>query len=533
MFKRASKSITQRKIKNLIFLMLATVLATFASLALSIGNAIDSTAVHLRRSLPHIVSVTQDFEKLEAAGYTLLDRIQGNVGVYLFQEPLTREMIYEIGALPYVRYFQYSVDGGAVSFELEPYEPEFLGEQNDVQMLINSVLLTGIPRPIVAQLEMGLWDLESGRLFTEEEMLFGEVAPVLISRGMADTNDLSLGSIVTLYIFSYFVLPEDANVPEGGFVGLTLEEVWEHPYNVHDVRGFEFEIVGLFDAPYEPTNDRRLHDIHRAAMNQFITPVWRVEEINHAMFDNHMKWVSVFNQEIDEDAIGNWRAIIDSFDVQWILYDLDDFDSFKQKADLILPEYLVVEDMSFLQEHAINSMGSVEVIARQTMFFTVGATVIILTLLVLLYLRDRKHEIGVYLALGEKKAQIAAQILFETLAVATIGIVLATFISYIISDQISNILLRDAFLQSQGVCLLESVLGECWEPTNHLSLRGFGSKQMEVDEMMEMFDISLDLKTTVTFYSAGLTTVLLSTIVPIIYIMELNPKELLLQSKIG
>jgi len=41
------------------------------------------------------------------------------------------------------------------------------------------------------------------------------------------------------------------------------------------------------------------------------------------------------------------------------------------------------------------------------------------------------------------------------------------------------------------------------------------------------------VQTIAIFYAVGLATIMISTIVPITYVLELKPKEILMQSKIG
>lgn len=528
-FSRALKSILKRKGRSLAFLTLVILLSSFSASAYLVQNSINNTAINLRRTLAPIVYITQDDDELDELGYTLADQVEG-LDTYLFTTPTTREMIYEIADLPYVRDFEYSLSGALISLELDRYHPEFLGDLG-YRGGENVISISGVSRPNVLQIETGIWELVSGRLFNDEEMKHSQsynLIPVLISSGVAKINNLTIGSKITLNI-DYFELPKDANVPEGGFVGLEMEEIWHHPYNTQGYREFEFEIVGLFEIPYEPTADLDIYNIHQYAVNQFIIPVSQMEVINNIVFENDMKWKSTFNIEFSDEVIANYQSLLSSFEARWVLYDLDDFDSFKLAADSILPPFLTVSDMSFLHRHVTNSFQSVEEIASQAILYTLIAIVVVSVFAILLYTRERKHEIGIYMALGEKKKKIIMQILLETVSVSMIGITIAILLGNVFSIQISNILLRDAFLQSQDACPPDY----CWEPRSDLKFRGFANREMEFGEMLEVFSISIEIKTIVAFYSVGLLVVMFSTVAPVIYILKLKPKDLLTQGKIG
>jgi len=145
---------------------------------------------------------------------------------------------------------------------------------------------------------------------------------------------------------------------------------------------------------------------------------------------------------------------------------------------------------------------------------------IILSLLITLFLRDRKHEIGIYLALGEKKGKIITQILTEVLSVSIIGITLSLFAGNIISDGISQQMIHNNMMNE----LENPSMNFDWNP-----LEGMGfNTNMSMDEMLENYEVGLDGQTIGLFFLVGAGTVILSTISPIIYITSLNPKKIMM-----
>ena len=61
-------------------------------------------------------------------------------------------------------------------------------------------------------------------------------------------------------------------------------------------------------------------------------------------------------------------------------------------------------------------------LSKYVLIVAIIATVLITGLVVLLFLRDRKHELGIYLSLGERRGRVVGQILIEVMVVAFIGI---------------------------------------------------------------------------------------------------------------
>jgi len=55
----------------------------------------------------------------------------------------------------------------------------------------------------------------------------------------------------------------------------------------------------------------------------------------------------------------------------------------------------------------------------------------------------------------------------------------------------------------------------------------FNLGELSVEESLEMFDTSLDAATISTFVGVGTVVILLSTVIPIAYVVKLEPKKVL------
>ncbi|MCL1853376.1 MAG: FtsX-like permease family protein [Peptococcaceae bacterium] len=155
------------------------------------------------------------------------------------------------------------------------------------------------------------------------------------------------------------------------------------------------------------------------------------------------------------------------------------------------------------------------------MFVVVGASLIILSLLITLFLRDRKHEIGVYLSLGERKTKVVVQIALEVVVVALIAITLSLFSGNILAGSISEKMLVDQVAAEQGK---KSNNGYVYTELEYMGYR----TEIDSNEVARSYAVSLDLITMLLFYAVGIGTVSLSTLMPIAYISRLNPKKILM-----
>jgi len=502
---RVKSSLIKNMGKTVILLFLITILGTLAMGSIIAENAVNNTIDHLKRRLPPVITLTGNQEVVDEL-YTRAEQSQG-YAVHLF-EPLTREQIHQIGELPYVRHYEYSISASALVREWKRYGIE--------AMDITFIIFEGILRPEVIAIEEGLLELRYGRVFTAEEVSasrIDRVAPVLITQEVAELNELFIGDTFLTYV-EVFSLPEDANVPEGGFVGLKNEEIWEHPYNNFEHQAFEFEVIGILELMGEGIDPWVEHEI----INTLYTPNWRTDEMRMLSFESTLERHSVFNiADFDRTHIERRMSIIRPF---WVLYDILYFDDFNEIASEILPDMWIFENLTSTLDHVNDSVGSISNLMHRAQWFSIGASIVILSLLITLYLKDRRQELGIYLALGEKKLKIILQLLTEVFIVAAVSFSISILIANTITPHISQNMLRNELSQERSASAVY------WEPGSALEIRGF-SHDITIDEAMESFSVSLDARMVVIYLIGGFVTIGLSTIVPILFVLELSPKEIL------
>jgi len=512
---RVKISLIKNKGKTIVLLLLVALLGVFVMGSILAENAFNSTIDHLRRRLPPVVALNGDSERIDEL-YTREQQSQG-YAAYLF-EFLTRDQIHSIGSLSHVRYYDYSISlsssskltlYGMEDIELEPHE-------------FSASTFHGVSRSENIYIDEGPYELIYGRVFTVEEMSpesMDAIPPALISIELAELNELSIGDTFNIYI-QEFVLPEDANVPEGGFIGLSTEEVWEHPYNNWELNDIEFEVVGIFDFLDKNTVAPTMR---QQVLNTLFAPNWIIDEIRMLEFDSTLASLSVFdNPYFDLELAQSWLASSEPF---WVLYDILYFDDFQEEASEFLPDFWIFENLASALNEIHESVSIVSNVAQNARWFASGVGLIVLSLLITLYLNDRRQELGIYFALGERKVKIVIQVLMEVFTVAIFGFIIAILIANAVTPQITQNMLQNELLQERSSPTVY------WQSRNALEFRGFGG-DIPIEETMEVFDVSLDMGMVVVYLIGGFLIIGLSTIVPILYLLELNPKEILMSGKI-
>lgn len=525
LIQRAKASLIRKPVKTLILFMLVLILASVSASAIIVSQVIHITTDYLRFNNPTVVTLRLDDDALQAV-YSQEALDTGAAWSYFLA--INREAVQALAQYPYIRNFDYSVQWYGWSF-LEGYTPNLPSSYGSItaEEGKNYFGLTGVERTEMIQLENGLLTLIEGRTFTDLEMnplADDQPTPVLIPAEIAELNHLTIGSVFNLYD-QIFSLPEHAHVPEGGIQWSELEELWEHPYNNWTYEAtVELKVIGIFDIDHHPAT--HLNDFHTQMMlyNTFFIPNWVIEPIRIQEYETRQEWASVFNFS---EFLGGLDEL-ENVTAFFVLENAADIEPFTEAVHQVLSEFHTVEDGTHVFAPLESAMSTLNGMSLQILIFSIGATLLILSLLITLFLHDRRHELGVYLALGEKKSKIISQLLIEVLSVSLIAVTLAIFVGNIIATQASGGMLRNELIAATTPNAPSDAF------TMPSNLESFGLiRELTVDELIAFFEVSLDRQTIVLFYVIGTVSVMLSTLVPIVYVLDLKPKTILMQGKIG
>lgn len=365
-------------------------------------------------------------------------------------------------------------------------------------------------------------EITQGRTFkTDELTTLRTINPVIVSERFAALNHLSLGST--------FVLDIEISEAE------THEQFFDPhfdsanmPIIAHEI--FEFEVVGMFDIVEKETFEG--HGLHESERELLLSREQRrisllsemlhvpnivAEQMQNFEAEHRPQALQAFPESLAWSAQDGFAERVSAM---FLLRDPLEFEAFTHAVAPMLPsEFWQVNYLTNDFDHVATTMQSMREIANWILWGGIGATILIISLLVILFLHDRKREIGIYLALGEKRIKIITQILSEIIAISFIGISIALFVGNLASDALTQEMLRIEVLSPRE-----------HEFNSTLGRMGFMQSAPDIypAELMEVFDISLNMQTVVVFYLIGLGTIMLSALLPVFYIVRMNPKKVLM-----
>lgn len=204
---------------------------------------------------------------------------------------------------------------------------------------------------------------------------------------------------------------------------------------------------------------------------------------------------------------------------------------FEAFGNELLPGPNIIRDLSFAYSDILTSVGTTSRLLLGFFTFAITAMMIIMSMIILLYLRDRKQEYAIYLALGSKKSDILWQTVTEIAVPAVLALSLAVFVGNTLAIEISTSMVIEEFAHQQeqpnyGNVFrdLDGTIGVYIPNTYFLD---WLAPEFGVDEMLEAFDMSFSPTDFLNFFLLSFGVILGATLLSFLYITRINPKKLL------
>ena len=461
---RSLLSIKRRKNRSLILFIAVFLICNVMSGAISVKNALLNTEKSFTNLIPVEVSIVDDYS------YFLDDT----------DTSITEDIVKKIGTSSYVQSYYYYYKYWLGSNKLENgAEIPIIGADADNEFHpFNSFDILGAYKKTVLQQDDNSIKIISGNSFTDEDIKNGNNV-ILISEQVTNKNKLNVGDKIKL---GSQIDPYSAN-------SQVVEE--------------EYEIIGIFEtkSQYEKDTDGNLVEIESQYVDTIYMP-------NNAIKSIHDKVIT----EVKKQGTDAYDAF--SIINKYQLNSIDVVEEFKSENLNNLPKGYVFEDNSESISSVTGPMNNMKDLSNIIVYASIVASIIIIGLIMVLFCKERKKEMGIYLALGERKKNIAMQLLFETLLVAIIAITISVFTGNMIAKNVSNKMLQNQITE-QNTKLSEN------NYYNYDSL-------IDDEEIISNYNVSLNGSTILMIYGISILSISLSTILPICYTLKLNPRKILM-----
>ncbi|MFQ6793007.1 MAG: ABC transporter permease [Thomasclavelia sp.] len=467
MIKNALLSIKKNVGRSLLLLFLMFIISNLIIAGLSIQSASLQSISQVRTSLGSEVTFSyqmQNLMKKREKGASMEDTL----------EDITVEMADSLKDLKYVENYNYTLSIGATSDQINPVEMTTnngeinIRPENENMKEADFTIVGNTTMAYLSNFEEENYVLSSGRLLTNEDV---NSQNCVIEATLASDNDLQVGDTISF----------KATNDETKTVTLT--------------------IIGIYTIEASDQMGDMMSN-RQNPINQIYTDLSVAQSLNG-----------------DEQKISSATYYLD---------DPDHIDAFielaKSSTDIDFETYSLNANDGIYQR-SISSLENMQQFATIFLIVVVIAGGIILCLILVLTMRSRFYEYGVFLSLGQPKIKIILQQFMEIIMIALIAFILSLSTGKMVSNVISSMLESSNTNQNEMIMEIPTNSDDAnsEKPTNNQNIFDRAFKAPENQEL----DVSITLDTTLQLAALETGICIISIILPSIYILRLTPREIL------
>lgn len=367
--------------------------------------------------------------------------------------------------------------------------------------------------------KQGIAKLSDGRTFTKEEMDTGANV-VVITKVLADLNGYKVGQKLS----GKRVQPNYAELTEANQNSLpplfSIDTTYEIVGIIDLKDGGEKEANYVQKNATEEERAAQLELVKAGVQNEAYVPNKALYNLKVEV-DNQLKKLNLPKEQMQSQ-----QTLADSLYMSpfFMLKNPKDIQHFIEDAQKKLPEGTTFISDYKEVKRAIEKTQLFTFIADIIFIVSVVMTVLVLTLLLMLFMRDRKSEIGLLSALGEKKKKIAIQIIIETFVISLIGISVAVGIGGVVSQQFSKEIAKTQVASLKE----EDEKDQNFEPKLGDLAPIKIEKELDSNYLVNNAKYSVQGQDILFIYVISILSVGVASVVPVIYILRLKPKKILL-----
>lgn len=480
MLNRTIISILRRPYHSLLMFAIVFVLGNVLFASIAVKQSSDSVKKEMRARIPSYIILKDEYYIYDTEAIKQIEKLIENLD--------QNENVRFVNAidLTYMYYLE-EMDENSVYYDKD--NPNFWVsvELSGIRSLDESVFN---------------YEIEEGRFYTEDELKNGDRKIVLnyYSR-IQNGKKLEIGDKFYVSIYDYEVVQEESGAGYRVYVDDKKE----------NLEKFEFEIIGFY-------SERTIKDQYKdLGIEDFLF----YDEVSAACIN---EMIEVQNQILANHSEGDQMMFqqIGSTNLARITYPLIQIGTRGMDATEQLTAELKGNKDWPRSNYSINSssddyryvqapLENLEALANVALIASAVLVVVLLSLVSILFIRNRMHEIGIYLSVGERKYKILGQFVCEILLVGLLASSLSMVSGNLLGKKISS-----EFMRIQIDVDSESKYQEA-NPDALTQL-----------DMLDSYKVELNGQYIVTIFSSSVLILLLSSAAPMLYILRLDPKKILM-----
>lgn len=450
--KNAIKNIKRNKGRNLLIGIVMVVIAITCVISLVINSATSSIITDYKNRFGSEVNVELDYSKLDKNGS--IDKLP----------KVTIDELKSYADSQYVKEYYFYLEAPAHSDKITA-----LNQKDNSGIEVSAGAVGGgpeLPPPnlkIIGSTSYQLFEeFKNGERKIISGKIFEKDNEIVISEDLAKLNNLKVGNTI--------ILRSIADVEKD--VTLTITGVYQ-------------------DLSKDNTADSVYKDPYMTRRNELLT-----------------------NYETATVLVGKQAHIMSR--IKYFLSSPDDLNAFvKEAQNKGLSEYYTLTNNKYLYKQIAGPVESVQEISMVFLMVVLILGGIILVLLNLIALRERKYEIGVLRAIGMKKFKVIKTLLYESIIVTMLAVTMGLGVGSLAAQPVSNKLLADQIEQRQKQ--MDNMGGNL----------GSGAAMPNTNEIVDTLNVKLDASVILGMFLIGGLLVISSSAMSLVYITKYEPIKIL------
>ena len=436
--KNAFKSITRNKARNILIGIIALVIAISACVSLSIRQAAETAKEDTLKDLNITAEISYDRSK---ATQEMKDNADGDKTKFDFSKFQSEKLSLD----DYMTYTKAQSDGDSyyyslsaslnASGDLEPYGNDSSdNSDNDSSSDQNNEMMGGGPKGDMgkgmefqaqgdfsisgyssydAMMSMfgedGTYTISDGKMFDEKSTN----AECIISDELAAYNDLQVGDTITLSNPNY----EDETYT------LTIKGIYTNSDSNSGSSPFERQ---------DPANN-----------------IYMNYNALKTIIDASSKAGNTYTDDNDEQQSA---ALTSEVKFTYLFKSVENYNKFVKKVSKLglSDDYVVLSQDLSNYENSLTPLKTLSSIAGKFFLVVLAVGGIILVVLNIFNLRERKYEIGVLTAIGMKKSKVAIQFIYELFVITFLAMIIGSAVGALVSVPITNSLLENQVSKTES-----------------------------------------------------------------------------------
>ncbi|KRL06950.1 ABC transporter permease [Liquorilactobacillus hordei] len=192
---------------------------------------------------------------------------------------------------------------------------------------------------------------------------------------------------------------------------------------------------------------------------------------------------------------------------------------------------LTTDDSTY--QSLLTPLNNVKSFANKIVWLVTIAGTIILALIVILMIRERRYEIGVLLSMGEKRWKVISQFFTEMFVVLIFSTIIAVIGGGFVGNYMSKELVSQSSSTTTSTMTVSSGQSQGGAPTQGGMPNGGGATQQgqntgSQQSSLSNLEVSVDLMSILELFGFGLVIILIAILAGTVNVLRLEPKKILI-----